>query len=69
MKSKSPIARILSAQQVCSVVGLSRTTIWRLYRAGSFPKPICLSPGRVGWSENAIQVWLAERIRGANDGV
>ncbi len=62
--SELQLNRVLSIRQVCAVVGLSRTTVWRLCRAGAFPQPIRLSPGRVGWPQCAIDRWLAERAEG-----
>ena len=52
----------LSVADVVKKVALSRTTIWRLCRAGDFPKPVRLSPGRVGWLEAEIDRWLAARV-------
>ncbi len=52
--------RILSCAAVVALTGLSRTTIWRLYTQDLFPRPIRLSPGRVGWSENAVLGRLSE---------
>lgn len=42
---------------------LSRTTIWRLCRAGRFPSPVELSAGRVGWSARAVDAWIAARLQ------
>ena len=41
--------------------GLSRTTRWRLERAGLFPKRHQISPNAVAWLESEIQDWLRER--------
>ena len=41
--------------------GLSRTTIWRLERAGLFPRRRQLSPNTVGWPRAEIEEWLATR--------
>lgn len=35
--------------------------IWRLVRAGKFPKPVKIG-ARNGWPEHEIDAWLAERI-------
>ena len=52
--------RVLSIGGVAALTGLSRTTIWRLYTRGAFPRPFHLSPGRVGWSEKAVLDRLSE---------
>lgn len=55
---------ILRADAVVERVGLSRTTIWRQERKGAFPRRIRLSDNAVGWLEEDIQNWLANRPRG-----
>ena len=51
--------RVLSWRAVREMTGLSRTTAWRLQRSGAFPRPVRLSPGRVGWREGEIAAWTA----------
>jgi prophage regulatory protein len=53
--------RMLRRRAVMDRVGLSFTTIWRLYRRGLFPRPVRLSPGTVGWRESEITAWLEQR--------
>ncbi len=43
------------------ITGLSRTTRWRLERAGLFPKRHQISPNAIGWLESRIQKWLRDR--------
>lgn len=43
-------------------IDLSKTQLWRLERAGKFPKRVQLSPGRHGWVEAEIDALIAERI-------
>jgi prophage regulatory protein len=60
MNSKS-LDRILREREVEHATGLSRTTRWRGVRAGTFPAPVELTPGTVGWRETDIARWQAER--------
>lgn len=53
--------RILSIRTVCDRLGISRSTLWRLMRDGGFPKSIKLSPNRVGFDEQEIEAWIAQR--------
>ena len=53
--------RVLSVKEVCQRIGLSKATVYRLQKAGEFPRPVCLSAGRVGWRENAVDQWIRER--------
>lgn len=42
-------------------VGISRTTAWRLQKAGDFPSPYVVSPGRVAYRESEVEAWKASR--------
>jgi prophage regulatory protein len=53
--------RILRKPQVLARLGLSDTTLWRLMRAGKFPRPLRLSPGSVGWLADEVDAWIAAR--------
>lgn len=61
MTPPEPSDRILSALEVCTRLGISRTTIWRLIRRRQFPTALRLSPGRVGWPESQLAAWIASR--------
>ena len=54
---------ILRLKEVLRRVALSESTIRRERRAGRFPQPVKLSNGTVGWYENEIDAWLANRGR------
>lgn len=54
---------ILRAPEVLARTGLSRTTIWRKVRAGTFPAPIELGANSIGWRVSEIQGWLESRNR------
>jgi predicted DNA-binding transcriptional regulator AlpA len=56
--------RLLPWKIVKDLTGLSRTTAWRLQKAGDFPLPVGISPGRVGWRESEISAWSASRRPG-----
>lgn len=53
--------RILRAKEVQEITGLSRTTIWRLERAGKFPARVPLTASNVGWRQVDIQEWIRSR--------
>ncbi len=50
--------RLLHYREVVARTGLSRTTIWRLVRAGDFPRPVRISPGRTGFLEDEVSDWI-----------
>lgn len=55
--------KMLRAPEVMARTGLSRVTIWRRVRAGSFPAPIQLGENSIGWPESEITTWLESRPR------
>lgn len=56
-------ARILRMAEVQKLVGLHKSTIYRLIDANEFPKPIKLGPNSVGWLREEIDKWIATRER------
>ena len=53
--------RIITANQLLERIPLNRSTIWKMCREGRFPRPIQLSPARIGWRWTAVLAWLQER--------
>jgi len=53
--------KILRKPDVIPTVGLSDATVWRLERAGKFPKRIQLGGNSVGWLESEIIAWLEKK--------
>ena len=53
--------QVLRPREVCNVLSVSRTTLWRRVRDGSFPAPLRLSDNIVGWRVADVERWLAER--------
>lgn len=53
--------RILRTQEVQKLVGLSRSTIWRLERSQKFPARVPLSIGSVGWLKSDIESWIQNK--------
>ncbi len=55
--------RMLRVPAVEARTGLSRVTIWRRVRAGSFPAPVELGVNSIGWPEQSITDWLENQPR------
>ena len=49
--------RMLIEEQVLEIVPVSRSTLLRMVKAGSFPKPIYISKNRRCWFEDEIVEW------------
>jgi len=58
---------ILRCKQVQTRTGLSRSSIYLHIQEGTFPRPISLGARAVGWLDNEIEAWLAERIEIRNN--
>ena len=54
---KSEPRRMLSEKQVLAIVPVGRSTLWRLERAGRFPKSTYISPNRRVWFADQIVDW------------
>lgn len=51
--------QVLREKQVVKEYGLSRTSIWRKEKAGTFPSRVKLGSGRaVGWLRTDLEKWL-----------
>lgn len=59
-QSVSPV--LLRLPSVCAVVGLSKSQIYRLIRAGEFPAGIALGANSVAWPAERVHAWIAEKI-------
>jgi prophage regulatory protein len=54
---KSGPRRMLSEKQVLEIVPISRTTLFRMEKAGRFPKSTYISPNRRVWFADQIIAW------------
>lgn len=59
--------RLLTRAQVELRTGLSRSSIYRAMREGTFPEPIKVTPRAVRWSQNELEEWLASLPRATGD--
>lgn len=58
MNGSIVILRIKSCE---TKTGLSRSSIWKRVKAGTFPAPLELGPKARGWRESDIENWLQSR--------
>ena len=60
--------RILRIEQVLEMTGLSRSSLYRRIKDGTFPEPLRLggdASRAVGWLESEVLAWIASRPRAA----
>ena len=55
--------RFIRPKEVLELVGISRTTLWRLCRSGSFPRPVRISARRSAFHYEAVQEWMERRLK------
>lgn len=53
--------RIIGSAERRNLVPYSDMHIWRLEKAGLFPKRIKLGPARVGWLLEEVRAWIDAR--------
>lgn len=53
--------RAIRLASVCELVGLSPASIWRLTKAGDFPRPFPLTNSATAWDFGEIVDWLEAR--------
>ena len=57
--------QLLRVKDVERELGISRTTIWRLVKAGAFPPPLRITSKAIAWRRSDIEAWqeqLVERV-------
>lgn len=62
-----PDNRLIKIKQVSDITSLSRSTIYRLIHAGTFPQKIHQGPRAVAWSYNDIMQWVEARRSESHD--
>lgn len=62
-KAHDPLAhlRVLSMKQVCELTHYTPQHIYRLERAGKWPRRVRLGANRVAWRLADVERWFAER--------
>lgn len=58
--------KLLRLPAVIDRVGLQRDTIYRMARAGTFPRPVKLSARASAWNEGQINDWIKARTESAH---
>ena len=53
--------RLVRSTELVALVGLSRTQVWRLEKAGQFPRRRRLGPNSVAWLLSEVQEFLNSR--------
>lgn len=54
--------RLIDWPAVKERIPLSRSTIYRKIRSGTFPAPVTISSCRIAWVEGEVDEWVAAQI-------
>lgn len=53
--------RLLRLPELLHLLGLGKSTFYKMVREGHFPKPICIGSRRVGWPRRVVVRWIKQR--------
>jgi prophage regulatory protein len=53
--------RILNQRDILASLGVSKTTLWRMINAGTFPTPLKLGERLNGWKVETFEQWLTTK--------
>ena len=59
--------RLLRRAEVEQRCQISRSTLYKMMRAGEFPEPLKIGPRSVRWSQREIENWIAARPRATGE--
>ncbi|MFT7036978.1 MAG: prophage regulatory protein [Cyclobacteriaceae bacterium] len=56
--AEKPPECLIRIKEVCLLVSVGRTTIYRMVEEGSFPKPLNLGPRFKAWQKKTVIDWI-----------
>lgn len=63
-KEKGWQMQFIRPRRVLELIGVSRTTLWRMVRAGTFPRPVRITERNRGYILEAVEAWMKARTEG-----
>lgn len=61
--------KLIKLPEVVTLTLLSKSTIYKLVKMGSFPQPVKLSVRATGWRVSDVEAWLMSRQPNTGAGV
>lgn len=55
------VRQLVTVRRICTLLNISRTTLWRMSQAADFPARFVLSSGSIRYDLAEIQRWLSKR--------
>lgn len=56
--------RFIRTRQVLEMIGVGRTTLWKMVQAGSFPRPVRITERNSGYLLDTVEQWMRLRAQG-----
>ena len=56
--------RFIRTRQVLEMIGVGRTTLWKMVQAGSFPRPVRITERSSGYLLDSVEEWMRLRAQG-----
>lgn len=56
--------QFIRTRQVLRMIGVGRTTLWRMVQEGSFPRPVRVTQRNAGYLLEAVEHWMQTRAQG-----
>ena len=53
--------QFIRPRDVVEMIGVSRTTLWRMVQAGTFPQPVRITERNRGFLLEAVETWMKAR--------
>ena len=53
--------QFIRPRDVVEMIGVSRTTLWRMVQAGTFPAPVRITERNRGFLLEAVEAWMKAR--------
>ena len=60
--------RIIRKPELLNILGLSDPTVYRMEKAGRFPKRLRLGGNSCGWLQSEVDGWISERAAARSEG-
>lgn len=62
------IVRFIRTRQVLEMIGVGRTTLWKMVQEGTFPRPLRITERNSGYLLEAVEEWMQLRTQGGCPG-
>lgn len=53
---------LMRLEAVEAAVGLKKSTLYAMIKAGEFPRPVKIGPALNGWPSSEIEQWISAKI-------